>query len=83
MLHRLIDCSEVNKTRFEDVYGGNIEILHSSEILILLLDEKGNYLDPSLDKIESFDRKNEKKSLSIQLRHRVRADSNCFVGRRR
>ena len=35
MLHRLIDCTEVNKTRFEDVYGGNIEILHSSEILIM------------------------------------------------
>jgi len=47
---RLIDCKEVNKTRFEDIYGGNIEILHSPEILILLLDEKGNYIDPRLDK---------------------------------
>lgn len=48
---RLINCQEVNKTRFEDACGGVIEILHASEILILLLDEKGSYIDPSLDKV--------------------------------
>ena len=53
---RLIDSKEVNKTRFDDACGGVIEILHASEILILLLDEKGNYIDPSLEKVEPFDK---------------------------
>jgi hypothetical protein len=54
---RLIDCKEVNKTRFDDVYGGNIEILHSAEILVLLIDENGNYIDASLDKVIPFDKR--------------------------
>ena len=54
---RLIDCKEVNKTRFDDVYGGNIEILHSSEILVLLIDEDGIYLDARLEKIIPFDKR--------------------------
>jgi hypothetical protein len=53
---RLIDCNQVNKTRFDDVYGGNIEVLHDSEILILLIDENGNYIDPSLDKVIPFEK---------------------------
>ena len=67
---RLIDCKQVNKTRFDDVYGGNIEILHDSEICILLIDENGNYIDPSLDKVVPFaktvdeTKKNDKSILS-------------------
>jgi len=57
---RLIDCKEVNKTRFDDIYGGNIEILHSSEILLLLIEENGNYLDPSFKKIIPFDKRADK-----------------------
>lgn len=60
---RLIDCKEVVKTRFEDIHGGNIEILHGSEILILLIEENGQYIDPSLDKVISF-------------KNRVEVDSN-------
>jgi hypothetical protein len=47
---RLIKFKEVHKTRFNDVYGGNIEILHSPEILVLLIDRNGTYIDPTLDK---------------------------------
>jgi len=53
--NRLIDCKQVNKTRFDDVYGGNIEVLHGSEILVLLIDENGNYIDPSPDKVIPFE----------------------------
>ena len=52
--YRLKECNQINKTRFDDVGGGNIEILHDSEISVLLLDEKGNYIDPSLDKVIPF-----------------------------
>ena len=56
---RLIDSKEVNKTRFEDACGGIIEILHASEILILLLDQNGNYIDQSLEKVVPFKKRNE------------------------
>jgi hypothetical protein len=51
---RLIECKQVVKTRFDDIHGGNIEILHGSEILILLIEENGQYIDPGLDKVISF-----------------------------
>lgn len=51
---RLIDSKEIQKTRFDDVYGGNIEFLHSPDILILLLDYKGRYIDPLLEKTNPF-----------------------------
>ena len=59
---RLIDCKEVNKTRFDDFLGGNIEILHSSEILLLLLDENGTYIDPGFKKLLPFDQRSDKSS---------------------
>lgn len=55
--NRLIDCKEVNKTRFDDINGGSIEILHDSEILVLLVDENGIYIDPSLDKVIPFNKR--------------------------
>jgi hypothetical protein len=74
---RLIDCKQVNKTRFDDVYGGNIEILHDSEILILLIDENGNYIDPSLDKVIPFENrvdenKNNGKGFLSKLRDKLK-----------
>ena len=51
---RLINCKEVVKTRFEDIHGGNIEILHGSEIFILLIEENGQYINPGLDKVIPF-----------------------------
>jgi hypothetical protein len=62
---RLIACKEVHKTKFIDLSGANIEILHDAEIEILLLEQKGNYIDTNLDHIKSFvealSPKNEKK----------------------
>lgn len=55
--NRLIDCKELHKTRFDDVYGGNIELLHESEIYVLLIEENGQYIDPSLEKVISFDKR--------------------------
>ena len=54
--NRLIDCKELVKTRFDDVYGGNIELLHESEIYVLLIEENGQYIDPSLENVISFDK---------------------------
>ena len=51
---RLIDCKEVYKTKFDDIYGGNLEILHGADIYLLLIDEDGNYIDASLDKVIPF-----------------------------
>ena len=55
--NRLIDCKELHKTRFDDVYGGNIELLHESEIYVLLIEENGQYIDPSLEKVIPFDKR--------------------------
>ena len=55
--NKLIDCKELHKTRFDDVYGGNIELLHESEIYVLLIEENGQYIDPSLDKVIPFDKR--------------------------
>jgi len=52
--NRLIDCKSLCKTKFEDVYGGNIEILHEEEILILLMESDGTYIDPTLEKVVPF-----------------------------
>ena len=53
---RLRNCKQLHKTRFDDVYGGNIEILHESEILVLLIGQDRIYIDPSLDKVIPFDK---------------------------
>ena len=55
--NRLIDCRELNKTRFDDIYGGNIEFLHESLIYVLLIEKNGDYIDPSLEKVIPFDRR--------------------------
>ena len=55
--NRLIDCKELHKTRFEDVYGGKIEFLHESEIYVLLIEEDGQYIDPSLEKVIPLDKR--------------------------
>ncbi|MFT2010209.1 hypothetical protein ACMA1I_16155 [Pontibacter sp. 13R65] len=57
--NRLINCKEVHKTRFVDVYGGNIELLHESEIYILLMEHNGTYIDPALDKVVRFEQRAE------------------------
>jgi len=54
---RLIGCKELHKTRFDDVYGGNIEFLHDREIFVLLIEEKGQYIDPTLEKVIPFDKR--------------------------
>jgi hypothetical protein len=55
--NRLIDCKELHKTRFDDVYGGNIELLHESVIYVLLIEENGQHIDPSLEKVIPFDKR--------------------------
>lgn len=50
LYNRLKKSRQTNKTRFDDIYGGNIEILHESEIMILLIDKNGNYINPGFDK---------------------------------
>lgn len=55
--NRLIDCKELHKTRFEDIYGGNIEFLHASAIHVLLIEENGQYIDPLLEKVIPFDKR--------------------------
>jgi hypothetical protein len=55
---RLIDSKEVHRTQFDDIYGGNIVLLHDSLIRVLLVEESGVYLDPSLEKtLGAFDDK--------------------------
>ena len=51
---RLIDCKELHKTRFVDLSGANVEILHDAEIEILLLGQEGNYIDTSLENVKPF-----------------------------
>lgn len=51
---RLIKCEEVHKTKFIDLGGANVEILHDKGIQILLLDQEGNYIDTSLEKLKPF-----------------------------
>jgi len=48
--NRLLNCKELHRTRFDDIYGGNIEILHTNEIYVLLLEEDGTYTDATLKK---------------------------------
>jgi len=51
---RLIACKEVHKTRFVDLAGANVEILHDADIEILLLEQEGNYIDINLEQIKPF-----------------------------
>lgn len=48
--NRLFDCKSLHRTIFTDIYGGCVEILHAGEIHVLLVEEDGTYIDPSLEK---------------------------------
>jgi hypothetical protein len=52
---RLIACREVHKTRFIDLAGANVEILHDAEIEILLLEQEGHYIDTNLENVKPFE----------------------------
>jgi hypothetical protein len=49
-LRRLKNCEELHRTQIEDNADGNIELLHESEIYVLLINHDGTYIDPSYDK---------------------------------
>lgn len=51
---RLIDCKQLTKTRFDDIYGGFIEVLHDAPIEILLINQDGTYINPELSRAKAF-----------------------------
>lgn len=46
----LHQCKELHKTTLLSIHGDAIELLHDSEIYVLLLSPDGDYLDPSFNK---------------------------------
>ncbi len=52
--NRLKACKEVHKTRFIDLGGANVEILHDATIQVLLLHQNGKYIDTGIEKLKPF-----------------------------
>ena len=53
LFKRLSNLTEIHKTKFCDVGGGGLELLHGREIEIILVTEKGEYLEPSFDRLKT------------------------------